>query len=377
MLALCALSSGCTVGAAAQWVDDRPAGESAGSTTTPASKKDDGAAITAEDSWTVLIYGSTEEHAGSPILASEFGETPKIDPRVKVVLVADHGLDGGAEVNPTFLRDSIARSFAERSSTHRALVMWSRPQDSSYVGVAPSAMAQAIREGLDAAHVGALDVIGFDSSAAARIEVAFEMKDLAKVFIANTAPSKSSSAWAYRGLLDSLAANPKASAFDFVSFETSAWSASTAGAERTHIAFDTSKLENLGRATKSLVDAFEMSPQAIVHTKAAKNEAEMTGSVDLADYGQFVTALSKKENMGVVTAAAENAIEHLDHAIIHDGSSSGASAIGVTFPQAQAMSSEWLSGYGTSAKTWQDVSRWNELLTTFALFHKNDGLGNP
>lgn len=372
--ALGALSSGCTVGAAAQWIDDRPTNDES-STTTPASKGDE-APISAEDSWTVLIYGSAQQadaHVGSPILAGD--GTPKIDPRVKVVLVAGHeGLDGGG-IDPTFLRDSIARTFSDHGSSHRALVMWSRASTPSSSATSPTAMASAIRDGLDAAHVDALDVIGLDSSVAARIEAAFEMRALAKVFVANTAPSASSGAWAYQGLFAALAENPKASAFDFVSFEARAWS--MVGGERAHVAFDTSKLENLGRATKSLVQAFEMSPQAIVHTKAAKAEAEVAGSMDLADYGQFVMALSKKENMGVVTAAALNAMEHLDRAILHEGADAPSTTIGVTFPQAQAMNREWFSGYETSAKTWQDMSHWNELLVTFAAFHKNDGLGNP
>lgn len=409
--------SGCTVGAAAgivPSVDSAPAEEPSGEfqaeqTSADSKKKTD-------PTWTFFIYAQGD-NLHSPAFAADLAsiKNAKLGKSVHVVVLADWnasitdasgkalfqpGADrfvfgGGAprvehdatERNfddPAFLSRSIAQAFREYPATHRGLVIWSRGggdvtrilggdsdngAKTNAQGMTALAMQSAIRSGLYDAGIRGdqpLDVLGFDISAAGRVEDAFAMKDLTKVFVSN-ASADGSHGWAYEEAFGFLGTTSDATAADFAKAEADAWNARAFEAgwlRRAHVAFDASKLDKLALATRSIVGATQIIPSSMDRFAAAAALATTDGGGEnrRPDFKRFLDAFASGPNMGVVTAAAANASEVYASAVIGTASTTGFS-VGV--PTGGQMTNEWYNGYLASSQEWFIASDWNTMLASW------------
>ena len=239
--------------------------------------------------------------------------------------------------DPAVLRSAVARAFEEHPADHHGVIVWSRgeggdTQNGTRAGAAAMstpAMIAAIRDGLaDAGLAGerALDVLGFDSYAPARIEVAYAMRGLADVYVANPAGT-SGTTWAYADALGFLAKTSDATGATFAAFEAEA--ARKIGGPP-HVPVQTEKLERLADATSSLVRAIAEHPEAMPSVVSAMVAAtETPAGCGAPSYGRFVSELANDSNLGVVSAAAQDVAFHLAETLVY---APGGAELGITLP---------------------------------------------
>lgn len=390
--------------------------------------------VTPEDdkptTWTIFVYGHGD-HNLSPSLANDIEKMSKAElgANVNVVVLADwnasaEDADGnklyaigsewyrirGSGLEPELLRTepeqdlddgatlsgAIARAFKDRPADRYGLVLWdhggswdggygsdmqdgtrSRPE-----GMSVPKVAKAVRDGLEAAGLGGdrpLELLAFDTCLMGGAEVAYAMKDLTKVYIAN-AEIDYGSGLNYADTLTHIAQNPNAAAQDLARYEVKSWDALHASASaddvllRSHIAIDTSKLEAFASATASFAEAISRAPGAAERIASDAYFALPAYHATLADgvsdpryrdYGQLLSAFSGDASLGTIASTAAEVRRHLSAMTL--GIASGSLrqeqfGFHVAFPVPKDLSSEWFGAYSQLAGDWSKTSRWNAVL---------------
>ncbi|MBN9160313.1 MAG: hypothetical protein J0I07_05085 [Myxococcales bacterium] len=286
-------------------------------------------------------------------------------PRVRSASESEQDLE-----DPAVLRSAVARAFGQHPADHRGVIVWSRgeggdAQDGTRPGAAAMstpAMIAAIRDGL--ADIGltgerTLDVLGFDSYAPARIEIAYATRELAGVYVANPAGSNGTT-WAYADALGFLANTSDATGATFAAFEAEA--ARKIGGPP-HVAVHTEKLERLADATSSLVRAIAAHPEVMPRVVSAMMAAaEAPFGSGPPSYQRFVSELANDPSLDVVTATAQEVAIHLSEALVY---APGGAELGITLPLTEA-SPAWLAEYAETAREWLAATGWDALLASYA-----------
>ena len=388
--------------------------------------KDDESAPT----WTVFVYGHGD-HNLSPSLANDIEKMSKAElgERVNVIVLADwnasaEDADGnkiyatgsewyrirGGGLEPELLRTepeqdlddgatltaAITRAFRDYPADRYGLVLWdhggswdggygSDMQDGTRPlpdGMDVPTIASAVRAGLDGAGLGGnrpLELLAFDTCLMGGAEVAYAMKDLTKVYIAN-AEIDYGSGLNYADTLTYLAQNASASAQDLARHEVKAWDLlhSSASADdvllRSHIALDTAKLEAFASATSAFADAVVNAPGAAARIASDAYFALPAYHATLADgvsdpryrdYGQFLGAMSVDSSLGPVANAAADVRRSLSEMTLGIASGTlrdGQLGFHVAFPVPRELSTAWFGAYAELAGDWSKASRWNAVL---------------
>jgi len=380
--------------------------------------------------WTIFVYGHGD-HNLSPSLANDIQKMSKAElgPNVNVIVLADWNAGaededgeqiyasgsewyriagGGREPellrtepeqdldDPTTLSDAIARAFRDHPADRYGLVLWNHggSWDGGYgsdvqdgtrptpEGMSVPKVAKAVRDGLAAAGLEGdrrLELLAFDTCLMGGAEVAFAMKDLAKVYIAN-AEIDYGSGLNYTDTLTHIARNPAATAEDLARHEVKSWDAlhAQAGADdallRSHIAIDTTKLDALANATASFADALSKAPNAAERIASDAYFALPAYHATLADgvsdpryrdYGQMLSAISGDPALGDVATAAADVRQRLAEMTL--GVVSGAlrdeqAGFHIAFPTPRDLSADWFGAYAQLAGDWSKSSRWNGVL---------------
>ncbi|MBX3221395.1 MAG: hypothetical protein KF795_12800 [Labilithrix sp.] len=419
---LLSTAAGCTVGAPAAGTAGSPGVDdlfgSASAVVEPepvSSSPSPSRPAPAKARWTVFVYANGD-NGRSPALEAELAEMnrARLGEDVAVVVFADWNagltdsrgrhypsgsewisLRGGGAApivqrehekdfdDPAVLRDAIARAFEEHPADHYGFIMWSRgeagdTQDGTRAGAAAMstpATIGAVREGLAKAGLTgerALDMIGFDSYAPARVEVAYAMRDVARVYIANPA-SVDGTTWAYADALGFLAENRSATGASFAAFEAEAGQALGA---RPHVAIHTEKLESLADATSSLVHAIAMRPDVLPRVVAAiEVAAEASPDGRSPSYRRFASKLAETADVPSVAIAAENVVTQLAATFVQTSADAPAD-LGITLPLS-SISPAWAAEYLETARDWRAASGWDALLTSFEAYFPEDHTDDP
>ncbi|HVH42666.1 MAG TPA: clostripain-related cysteine peptidase [Labilithrix sp.] len=408
---LLATLSGCTVGTVAGNIptppgESEPSGSATASEPTEETTSTPSESTTSPASWTIFVYANGDNDR-SQDLAADIARMNQatLGTDVKVVVLADwnanlkdakgdrfatgtdwSSLSGNGQPattkheaekdldDPAVLRTSVARAFKENPARHYGLIMWTRAeggdtQDGQRPGasaMSTTAMISAIRDGAnDAGLTGdrPLDMLGFDFYSPGRIEVAYAMKSISRVYIATAAKSHST-AWAYADALSFLSENPEASPATFVTAEATA--AKKSGT-RSHLAIETTKLESLATSTSSLVNVVishpEFMPRVIAAAYATALRAMQNGRPP--SYNRFVHELATNGEGGALTTAAESVATHLDEALLRPTGDDA--EVGITLPFAWT-SPSWAEEYLETAKDWRQASGWDALAESFSAY---------
>jgi len=390
--------------------------------------------VTPEDNkpttWTIFVYGHGD-HNLSPSLANDIEKMSKAElgANVNVVVLADWNASAedaegnkiyatgsewyrirGSGLEPALLRTepeqdlddgatlsgAIARAFKDHPADRYGLVLWNHggSWDGGYgsdmqdgtrprpEGMSVPKVAKAVRDGLDAAGLGGdrpLELLAFDTCLMGGAEVAYAMKDLTKVYIAN-AEIDYGSGLNYADTLTYIAQNPDAAAQDLARYEVKSWDALHASASaddvllRSHIAIDTSKLEAFANATASFAEAVSRAPGAAERIASDAYFALPAYHATLADgvsdpryrdYGQLLSAFSGDASLGTIASTAAEVRHRLSAMTL--GIASGTLreeqfGFHVAFPVPKDLSSEWFGAYSQLAGDWSKTSRWNAVL---------------
>jgi len=268
---------------------------------------------------------------------------------------------------PDVVRRSVARAFRDHPAEHHGLIVWSRSgagdvDDGRRPGAEPisvPALKTAIRDGLaDAGLTGerALDFLGFDGFAPARVEVAYALRDLAQVQVANCARASGSS-WAYEDALSFLAEHEDATGPSFAAFEAAA--AEKVG-PRSHAAIVTAGLDDVATATSELIRTVVENPVALPAVVSAVQTTvlDATSTGRPPSYRRFVAELASKPSVSAMTAAANDVLTRLSQTLV--GPDDG-SELAITLPLA---SSESGTNADDAAKEWQAATGWDALMTS-------------
>ena len=380
--------------------------------------------------WTIFVYGHGD-HNLSPSLANDIQKMSKAElgSNVNVIVLADWNASaededgqkiyasgsewyriagGGREPellrtepeqdldDPATLSGAIARAFRDHPADRYGLVLWdhggswdggygSDMQDGTRPmpeGMSVPKIAKAVRDGLAAAGLEGdrrLELLAFDTCLMGGAEVAYAMKDLAKVYIAN-AEIDYGSGLNYTDTLTHIARNPDATAQDLARHEVKSWDAlhAQAGADdallRSHIAIDTTKLDALANATASFADALSKAPHAAERIASDAYFALPAYHATLGDgvsdpryrdYGQMLAAISGDSALGNVAGSAAEVRQRLAEMTL--GVVSGAlrdeqAGFHIAFPVPRELSSDWFGAYSQLAGDWSKSSRWNGVL---------------
>ncbi|MBX3258556.1 MAG: hypothetical protein KF782_02480 [Labilithrix sp.] len=410
---LLATAGGCTVGAPAAGTAGAPpgasngaehAGDDAPSSWSPSADEP----ARGEARWTVFVYANGDNGRSADLEAelARMNDAP-LGEDVHVVVLADWNagltdregrrfpsgsdwitLPGGGAAptvhrereqdfdDPAVLRAALARAYREHPAERHGLIVWSRgeagdTQDGTRAGasaMSTSAMIAAVRAGLaDAGISGALDVLGLDSYAPARVEVAYAARDVARVYVANRADHDGTS-WAYPDAFAFLARTPSATGTDFAAFEAAAAGAQNA---RPHAAIRTDKLEGLASATASLVHAVAERPAVLPRVVDAIAVAASSAEAGWApSYARFASELARTADDAAVTTAAELVVAALvDVSVQASGAVPEELGIGLPFDASPASAAEYLE----TARAWCARTGWDALLTSFLTGGSGDG----
>lgn len=380
--------------------------------------------------WTIFVYGHGD-HNLSPSLANDILKMSKADlgESVNVLVLADWNASakdedgnpiyasgsewyrirgGGLEPellrtepeqdldDPATLSGAIARAFRDYPADRYGLVLWdhggswdggygSDTQDGTRPrpeGMSVPKVARAVRDGLAAAGLDgarSLELLAFDTCLMGGAEVAYAMKDLAKVYVAN-AEIDYGSGLNYADVLTYIAKNLDASPEELARNEVKSWDAlhATAGADdallRSHIAIDTTKLEAFASATASFAEAVASAPNAAERIASSAYFALPAYHATLAegvsdpryrDYGQLLAAISGDTSLGAIAGAASEVRLRLGEMTI--GSVGGAlreeqAGFHVAFPIPKTLSAGWFGAYSQLASEWAKTSRWDAVL---------------
>jgi hypothetical protein len=394
-----------------------------------------GAAGGGPSEWTILVYGHAD-HNLSNSLAKDIVEMAKaqLSPEVKVVVMADWDasatISGTAETFPTgvewyeitgngqrpllvarepeanldspaVLKTAITSAFSVYPAQRYGLILWDHggawdggfggdtddgtnpaPQGMTVPDIA-SAVDSALKE-LGMSDPQPLDFFSFDTCLMGTAEVAYALRNLSKVYIAN-AEIDYGDGWDYEHTLTFLSQNLAVTPAVFGTNEVQLWDAHhrSAGLDdaalRAHGAFDPAKLGDLASATAGMVQAFQSSPDyataiaraayfAVPAYSAQFKQGENAPSY--RDYGQLVAAMAADGSLGGVATEAGKVDQALKAATLATSRGElrqSQSALQLALPLATAIKGPaYLPAYAQRAKAWNDSSQWGTLLSTLA-----------
>lgn len=336
-----------------------------------------------DQTWTVFVYGHAD-HNLSDSLIRDLSEmvAATLSASVNVIVAADLSAGrtapdgtpyptgttwlripgGGADPvelgvlpeqnfdDPAVLQASIEAAFESFPADRYGLVLWDhggswaggfggdendKPGDQAAYGGGMSAgqAASAIRAALDALGLTGtrpLEFLSFDTCLMAGNEVAYEMRGLSKVYLAN-AELDFGDGWDYASTFSWLSAHRAATAREFATAEIAAWDAhhAQAGTDdrqlRTHIGLDMSQYDAYTNAFAGLtsallasatIDPFEVARAHYAATPGYGGDfASVTATPDLRDAGQLLNALgsvTSDANVASAAAAAASAGNAMD-----------------------------------------------------------------
>jgi hypothetical protein len=386
--------------------------------------------------WTVFVYGHADHNLSNSFIRDlvEMARAELNDDVQLIVLadfdasqeLADSGerfpsgaewlrIPGGGEEpeslgvedeldfdDPAVLAGAVATAFSQFPAEHRALILWDH--GGSWSGgfggdsqngtreqltpMSPAEVAAAVAAGVRAAELTvepALDIFSFDTCLMAGTEVAWELHELASVYIAN-AEIDYGDGWDYERFLTHLAQHPDDSVRDLALAEVELWDAHHTAASfndallRSHVALDTAALPALADAVGELVavwrasstlNAVELGRAAYFSLPPYMNQLENPQAApELRDLGQFLRAMSGVADEAVASAAADARVA-LDAAIL--GRSQGelreaAEQLGVhvELPLAANVSRELFAAYDLRAAGWSEASGWGDALREYS-----------
>jgi hypothetical protein len=387
--------------------------------------------------WTMFVYGHAD-HSLSNSLIEDMIEMAGADlqGKVNVVVLADFDssqtamrlgdehfpegselylIPGGGEEprllatdverdldDPAQLERAAAVVFEAFPAEHHALIMWNHGgaweggfghdsqngtrQDSPGMPaetIAPAIVAGMKKAGIDQA--APLDLFSFDTCLMAGAEVAYPLRNLAPVYIAN-AEIDYGAGWDYTTTLTYLAAHATAEPTEIAATEVTHWDAhhttkSSTNSDavlRSHIGLDASKLGALADAAAGLSDAILKSETftaadlaRIAHNAAPAYGADFeTGSSmpGLHDLGQLLDGLAATAGVPAdIVDAATQARSALSATTL--GVSLGAmradakqSGFHVELGLGTQLDATRLASYGTRASEWSAATGWDGLL---------------
>ncbi|HMI90674.1 MAG TPA: clostripain-related cysteine peptidase, partial [Polyangiales bacterium] len=386
--------------------------------------------------WTVFVYGHADHNLSNSFVRDlvEMARA-ELDENVQVIVLADFDASqeladsgelfptgaewlripgGGREPeslgvedeldfdDPAVLAGAVATAFAQFPAEHRALILWDHggswsggfggdSQDGTRAQptpMSPSELRSAVAAGVRAAKLTAepaLDIFSFDTCLMAGTEVAWELHELASVYIAN-AEIDYGDGWDYERFLTHLAQHPDDGAREIALAEVELWDAHHSAASfndvllRSHVALDTAALPALADAVGELVrvwqassslNAVELGRAAYFSLPPYMNQIENPqASPELRDLGQFLRAMSAVADDAVASAAASARVA-LDEAIL--GRSQGdlreaAQQLGVhvELPLAARVDRELFAAYDVRAAAWSEASGWGAALREYS-----------
>jgi Clostripain family len=308
----------------------------------------------APNSWTILVYinadNSLEANARSDI-----DEMMKVgsNQNVKMVVQADYkSLSGVAralitkggvtdtqelpELNsddPQNLANFIAYGIQKYPAQHYGLVLWDHggqwfgyggDDTSDSYGMTLPEVHTAVSAALRYVGLPQLDILSFDTCLMGGLEPMMEVSDLAKLYLANPEIDYGDG-WDYSAVLTYLQQNPQSSLTDFGKAEVRAYAAhhSSDPADlqyRAHVAYDTSKVENLSKAVQNFNAALQTAWESERNTLAGvrKNVLEYgidpedphapRDFIDLGDYATLISNTTKNIALKLVAGRLSDAI---------------------------------------------------------------------
>jgi hypothetical protein len=376
--------------------------------------------------WTIFVYGHAD-HNLSPSLVADIAKmnNATLSGSLQVIVYADWNaalgpqyptgaywkqIQGGGlapielssegEKNfddPAVLSAAIAKAFTEYPAQRYGLILWDHggqwwggyggdTQDGTVEypsGYVLSTLATAVRKGLDGAGLTGsrpLDFLAFDTCLLGGAEPAYVLRDISRIYIAN-AELDFGAGWNYQDTFTYLARNPDTSLSDFATRENECWNAlhETLGPDdlllRSHIAVDTSLLEDLANDTASLVDLIQSTDGAAVRVASAAYGCHPVyyqnadGSVDalaIKDFGQFLDSLAEDTFVPDIASQATVVRQSLTHLTL--ASTQGAmrlfhqGAFNIALPPIDMISGKVFDTYSAKAGPWRADAKWGELL---------------
>lgn len=395
--------------------------------------------LTLTPSWTVFVYGHADNDRSIQLLGAiqEMSEAVLGD-AVRLVVAADYsagrrlptgdffpsgtewyrvlGSGLGAERfafseeqnfdDPAVLSDAVAAVFSAFPADHLAVVLWGRgaaweggfgrdendtPDDASDdgPGLTPDALADALSNALSRIGVAQpLDFVAFDASLMMGQEIAYALRNVANVLVAN-AEVELGAGWDYATSLGRLGANPATSGLAFAAAEVLDWDRHHASAAdvvaRAHAALDLTDMEPLASAHRALSTAVVQSAtldwlelaRVVSTTSPAYAAATGTAAVpaaSLRDAGSLLTRLGTIASDTDVAGAALAARAALEAVSIASSLGDVRAAAGQSGVHVEAtVGATWLpraAGYSTLA--WEAASAWGDILG--ALAGNDDGI---
>jgi hypothetical protein len=396
-----------------------------------------------EKAWTVFVYGHGD-HSLSNSLVRDIAEMAQaeISDDVNVIVLADFdasqkvgdsgemfpdgvqwlrvtgsgqepetvGVDDELDLDdPDVLGAAVATAFANFPAKRRAVILWDHggswqggfggdTQNGTVTEVhrmSPATVAHAVAAGMNGAEVDQkppLDIFSFDACLMAGSEVAFEMRDLASVYIAN-AEIDYGDGWDYKAFLTHLSKHQGDSAAKLASSEVDEWDAQHKMASandillRSHVALDNAKLGAFGDAFQTFSDtwlasdaknAVELGRASYFTLPQYMSQLETPGALpELRDVGQFLDTMAHVSDDAIASAAGD-AADALEDTIIRRSQGDLREAAGqrgfhVELPLAAAMSDALIASYKAGANRWNKASHWDQALLAYGL--SNDGAG--
>jgi len=361
--------------------------------------------------WTVLVYIMGDNDL-EPFAVDDLLEMNEITPsdRVNVIALADRhpeytldddplgdfattrlfrvSSDGGLEAapdedevnvgDPDVLAEFIAQGITTAPAERYAVVLWNH--GAGWPGMGPDEtdgndildladIDQAFEQGLAAAGVDQVDLVGFDACLMASYEVASVMDDHARYMLAS-AELEPGHGWNYMAL-DALSANPDVSTVELGNaiIDGFVGQAQEAGTDEqiTLSLVDLTRMAELEGALGSLTEPLLAEPElaapllAQAQADALKFGANPDPSIDSfhVDLGQVVTTLGERDP--VLAEPAATVSDLIDEMVVSkvDGvATRGATGLSIYFPP---FADTFRQGY----LNLQGVEVWPDLLTSF------------
>lgn len=395
-----------------------------------------------ETTWTVLVYGHADHNLSNSLVRDmQEMSRARLGDDVKLVVVADwdasqsisdreerfpegtewYVIEGGGEPpllvaqeeeqdldDPAVLEATIVRAFEENPADRYALILWDHggAWDGGFGADSQNGtvtdhdampvvdLAAAVRSALDTVGLEGdrpLELLSFDTCLMGGAEVAYELRDLAAVYVAN-AEIDYGDGWDYEGALTWIAEHPDATPAEIAAAEVELWDAHHAEATfsdrvlRSHIAIDTTALDDLAVAVAYVVESWAVSPTVTgvevgrtafsVLPPYSKTLEQADATPALRDLGQLLDAIAAGSSDPTVAGAATTARTALASATL--GGSHGAirtivgqSGLHTEMSPAAFLDRERLDRYAAKAPAWAEATGW--LAALEALASMNDG----
>jgi len=391
-------------------------------------------------SWTIFVYGLADNNLTNSFLADLDKMTQaSLSTDIKIVVMADWDAsyeigntgqkfpkgtewylvkgNGSKELiardeeqnldEPETLAKSIARAYQMFPAKRYGLILWdhggswdggygSDEQDGeldSPRGMTVPELSDAIRSGLKQANISGdrpLEFLGFDTCLMGGAEVAYTMRDLCKVYIAN-AEIDYGSGWNYTDVFTALAQKPGMTAPEFAKLEVATWDNLHKAASssdvflRSHIAIDTQYIDAFAGATADLVSEILKTERQGNATSAYEEELARIASITIPSYSMFLgrkAIIPKYRDFGELLADIENQPQLGDIAVKAGVAKKALEAmiignvlgelrshqygLSIGLPQINSIDEALLHEYTSKAASWSDKTGWGNMLAELA-----------